>query len=95
VSVPPRRIASKKLRRRDLDAFLARGWGEIAEPHADHWKTWSADESLRISDELRRSAQLLRPGWPSAAEREADLASHTRVAEIFRRIHAKQKRRGC
>jgi hypothetical protein len=80
------------MHRRDLDAFVSRGWAEAARQKDVFWRSWSAEESLRISDELRRSASELRPDWPSAAERDADLACHARVADFLRRVHANRKR---
>ena len=37
--------------------------------------------ALRLGDELRRYVRAVRPDWPDAAEREADLATHARVSE--------------
>jgi hypothetical protein len=75
-----------------LKTFLGRGWSEAQANEDRHWCKVSAAERLRISDELRRSAARMNPGWPSAAERDADLASHIRVAELLRRVEQNRKR---
>jgi hypothetical protein len=46
----------------------------------------TAADALELGDALRRHAQSLRPDWPDAAERVADLAVHTRVAEALRAV---------
>ena len=43
----------------------------------------SPGDALRVGDELRRYVQGVRPDWPDAAEREADLAAHQRVSEAL------------
>jgi hypothetical protein len=42
-------------------------------------------EGFRVAEEPRRQALLLNAGWPDAALRQADLASHVRLAALFRR----------
>jgi len=43
-------------------------------------------EALRVADELRRWCRLRQPGWPSPAQREADLEVHVRVGEWLRSV---------
>lgn len=46
----------------------------------------TAAEALAIGDELRRHAMEVLKGWPSEADRQADLAVHIRVSESLRRV---------
>ena len=39
-------------------------------------------------DLVVRVARMPRPGWPSQAERDEDLATHLRVIEVLRRAPA-------
>jgi hypothetical protein len=83
---------TRPVERRDLEALLSRGWDAAARSEEAYFRALPAAEKLRISDELRRSAQMLRPDWPSAPDREADLACHVRVAELLRRVPSPRKR---
>ncbi len=78
----------------DIRDFLRRDRTIVEESRAAYWRTLQErlgpSESLRIADELRREAEALRPGGPSAEERAADLASHLRVSEMLRRVPAKR-----
>ena len=38
---------------------------------------------LELGAELYQYARTLRPDWPTASERDADLASHIRVARML------------
>ena len=80
------------MRRQDLQAFLDRGWAAAAEEKQRWWRSRSPAEALRLADELRRSAQALRPDWPSEADRAADLAGHARLADLLRRVEANRQR---
>jgi hypothetical protein len=73
----------------EIRAFRDRDWGLIERAKLDFWveqKSRLAPEAvLDLADELRQYAQTVRPDWPDAAERQADLASHTRVAALLTR----------
>jgi hypothetical protein len=76
------------VRREDIIAFATRDWDAIAEHKRRYWtdQALTADEKLRIADELRRYAYELHPDWPTAEQREEDLATHVRVGEALRRV---------
>jgi hypothetical protein len=46
-------------------------------------------EGLRIADDLRRYVRAVRPDWPRADERDADLHMHIRVSEMLRSVRAR------
>ena len=76
------------MRNEDIIAFVQRDWDAIAEHKQRYWaeNAMTADERLRIADELRRHARALHPDWPTRAQREEDLATHVRVGEALRRV---------
>jgi hypothetical protein len=80
----------------DRDAILEyarRNRTLVAEAKTAFWQDGkrgrSAADILTTGDQLLRHVQALRPGWPSEADRAADVASHQRVAEA---LHAASRR---
>jgi hypothetical protein len=73
----------------EIREFHDRDWGLIERAKADYWSGRKASISpsavLEIASGLYEYARSLRPDWPNAAEREADLASHVRLAAMLRR----------
>ena len=73
---------------RDVRSFMARDWSRIAEAKAHYWaerkRQLGPSEGVRISDELRRQALALKPGWPDLAERAADLEAHAQLSQRMR-----------
>jgi len=82
------------VRKEDLIAFARRDWAAVAERKRAHWaaEKLTAEESLRVGDELRHHVAELRPEWPSADERQSDLATHMRVAESLRLVDTSRRR---
>ena len=76
------------MNRDDLVAFGRRDWAAIERQKARYWaerkKRMSPTEVLALSDELRRHVLMVQPGWPDEMERDADRATHLRVAEALR-----------
>jgi hypothetical protein len=76
--------------REDLVRFAARDWAAIDDQKAAYWadhkRTMSPAEILRLGDDLRRHALAVRPDWPSDADRAADRATHGRVTEALRAV---------
>jgi urease accessory protein UreF len=74
----------------DIRAFARRDWAELDRWKSRFWaerkRTMTAGDALALGDALRRHAQRLRPDWPDAAERTADLTLHARVAEALRAV---------
>jgi hypothetical protein len=66
-------------------AFADRRWDVLAAADDEWWSTKSPAERIRIADELRKQVLATRPGWPSPEERQADLETHAKVAEILAR----------
>jgi hypothetical protein len=74
----------------DIRAFARRDWAALDESKARFWaarkRAMTAGDALELGDALRRHAQRLRPDWPDAGERAADLTLHARVAEALRAV---------
>lgn len=74
---------------RGIREYVARDW-QLARDNKDaYWAERIARlgplEAFRVAEELRRQMLLSDAAWPDAAHREADLLSHVRLAERFRR----------
>src|SRR5205823_14167599 len=73
----------------DIRAFVARDWRLIEELKKDQWLEQKAgmtpSAALEFAAGLFEYARALKPDWPNGSEREADLASHIRMAEILQR----------
>jgi len=74
---------------RGIREFMARDWAAARRLKDAYWGDRIARlgplEGIRMADELRRQMQLHDPAWPSADLRNADLAAHVRLADLFRR----------
>jgi hypothetical protein len=68
-------------------AFVARDWQRLARSKAAAWRAArhnrTTAELLAAADTLRRHARAVKPDWPTAADRAADLATHQRVSEAL------------
>lgn len=80
---------------RGIREFMGRAWGETRRAKDLYWAERIARlgplEGLRIADELRRQMLQQNPEWPGPELRDADLASHVRVAELLRRADAARR----
>ena len=74
----------------DIQRFCARDWRLIERVKADCWVEQKAAASpaaaIQLAAELLQYARTLRPDWPNATQREADLASHIRLAGMLQRV---------
>lgn len=74
---------------RGIEEYVARDWASARTAKDDSWvariRRLGAAEGVRIADELRRQMLAIDPHWPSKAERDDDLTSHSRTAELLRR----------
>lgn len=90
VAVPLRVRYTRAVRPEDIAAFVRRDWAATAACKEAHWLAERRSRgvlwSIRVADELRRQVARVRPGWPTAEEREADLQTHVRVGEALRRV---------
>ena len=84
------------MKREDIRAFAGRDWAAIADAKAAFWaeRKWSmtAAEALAIAEMLRQHALQVKPGWPDAEERAADLALHVRISEALRAVSTNRPR---
>ena len=74
--------------REEIAAFARRDWAVVAEAKAAYWaerkRSMTPTEALAVGEALRLHARQLKPDWPDASERAADLALHLRVSEALR-----------
>jgi hypothetical protein len=74
---------------RGIREFVARDWKAARENKDTYWGERIARlgplEAFRVAEELRRQVLRRDPAWPDAALRQADLVSHARLADLFRR----------
>lgn len=78
-------------------AFMNRGWGLPQrlqlEENRGLVERGDAEEILRRADVLKRSAQLMNPGWPDARTQAEDLEAHRRLAAKLAAFQAWRERR--
>jgi hypothetical protein len=71
-------------------AFLDRDWSAAIRSEERYLRyckrKYGVAVAFRLADELRQQVRAARPDWPSAEEREEDLATHLRVIDVIRRI---------
>jgi hypothetical protein len=79
------------MNREDIRAFARRDWAAIADAKATFWagrkRSMTASDVLAIAEMLRQHALQVKPGWPNAAERAADLAVHVKISEALRAVY--------
>ncbi len=80
---------------RGIREFVARDWQAVRASKDAYWRQrvvrLGPGEGLRIADELRRQA-LAATDWPRPEDRDEDLASHVRLADLFRRAGTTRRR---
>ena len=74
-------------------AFIARDRDRVAalkrDHHAGRFRASGGKSGLEAARELREHARKVRPDWPTARDREADLAHHVALKRrIDRAAHA-------
>jgi hypothetical protein len=78
------------MNREDVRAFARRDWAAIAAGKAAFWadrkRSLTTADVFAIAEMLRQHALQVKPGWPDAAERAADLAVHVRISEALRAV---------
>lgn len=74
---------------RGIREYMARDWAAAQQLKDAYWRDRIARlgplEGIRIVDDLRWQMQLHDASWPNADLRNADLAAHVRLADLFRR----------
>jgi hypothetical protein len=78
------------VRPEDLRRFAARPWDEKSELLGRFWAEQKRREGpalgLAVAEALYQQMRARRPDWPSDEERQADLATHARVAAALRHV---------
>jgi hypothetical protein len=78
------------LKRDEIRAFADRDWGRVEEAKRRYWadrkQTLSPAEALEVAEGLRRHVRVIRPDWPSPAERAEDLEMHAKVAALLHSV---------
>jgi len=74
----------------DIHAYMDRDWDAVRELKERYWAeakhTLTPMEALAIGDDLRQQGKALRPDWPNAEQREADIAHHIRISALLQRV---------
>jgi hypothetical protein len=80
---------------RGIREYVARDWQAVPAMKDAYWSERIARlgplEALRVGDQLRRQVLQSNPSWPNATQRDADLRSHVRLSELFRRAGATRR----
>jgi len=74
----------------EIRDYLGRDWGLVRQHKDRYWserkQRLTPDAAIGIGEGLREHVRDLRPEWPDAAEREADIQVHARVSGSLRRV---------
>jgi hypothetical protein len=69
--------------------LIQRDWEAFAQEKDEAWlecrRRYGPAWGLRVGDALRQEAKRLRPGWPMARDRRADLMMHLRLIDALQR----------
>jgi hypothetical protein len=69
---------------------MSRDWRSVRDSKDEYWATrirqLGAGEGFRVADELRLQAIRQNPGWPTAKDRQLDMAAHIRLSELLRSV---------
>ena len=86
----------KHVRKKDLIAFAHRDWNAVAALKRRWWAEekmrMTPEEALAVGDELRNHVSAFRSDWPKDEDRRKDLASHSRISEMLRRVKSSHGR---
>jgi hypothetical protein len=78
------------VRAKDLATFAGRDWKALEASKEAQWLTERRRRGVRwcfeVAEGLRLQVARQRPEWPTASDREADLATHVRVGNALRRV---------
>jgi hypothetical protein len=80
---------------RGIRELVARDWETVRRNKEAYWgeraARLGAAEAFRVADELRRQILRQHPTWPDAPQRQADLLSHARLADLLRRASSTRR----
>ena len=78
------------MRAKDLATFAGRDWKALAASKEAQWLLERQRRGVRwcfeVAEGLRRQVARRHLEWPTASEREADLATHVRVGNALRHV---------
>ena len=77
-----------------LRQFATRPWDEVERLKERYWATdeMTPSERLRVADAMRQYTLSVRPDWPDARAREADLETHIRITrELMATAHGERR----
>ena len=78
------------MRKEDLIAFARRDWDAVAALKQRWWaeqkSRMTPEQALEVGDELRDHVREVRGDWPTDEDRRNDLACHSRISEMLRRV---------
>ncbi|MCA9643069.1 MAG: hypothetical protein H6718_10045 [Polyangiaceae bacterium] len=73
------------LKATDLRSYARRDWQTLERLSRRERATLAVAKKVSLAIQLYEAAKSTRPDWPSAAERDADIASHRRFRELLNR----------
>lgn len=76
-------MAAPRLKAAELREYAGRDWGLPARLALRRRSRLPVAEKVRLATALYEAARATRPGWPSEADRRADLAAHLRVRALL------------
>jgi len=83
---------SSGMRKEDVLSYAKRDWNRLDRDKRAYWADQGATARLRASAELWRHMRIVRPGWPSQADCENDLAFHIELKERIDRASSTLRR---
>ena len=69
----------------ELRRYAGRDWGAPERLARTHRVKQPIEQKVRLAIDLYEAARNTNPGWPSEADRRADLAAHRRVRALLDR----------
>lgn len=86
---PGRYRSAMRWRREDVIAFRDRPWDELERAPVPR----DASTSERLAGSLYEQVREANLEWPSATDRDDDLAAHIRLVQLFARAHDAERGR--
>lgn len=79
------------MKKADLAAFAdRRRWEAVEEASAAHWLARKRElgpiGGIRDAADLWEAVRAVRPAWPTASDRDADVETHVRVSKTLRSV---------
>ena len=69
----------------ELRSYAGRDWGAPERLARVDRANLPVEQKVRLAIDLYEAARIANPGWPSEADRRADLAAHRRVRALLDR----------